>query len=106
MNQNQHNHQMNQNNQNQHQHNSPMTNEKNELVKAVERTTVGLRDAIFDEIDRLRNGTTTPQKASAVCKAANAIVATVKLELDYSRLIAQGNNSSTAQVLNPLQLSG
>lgn len=38
--------------------------------KPVSRTSAGLRDAIFDEIDAVRNGTSNPTRANAIAKLA------------------------------------
>lgn len=64
---------------------------KNEKTKTkgfvrVPRTTMGLRDALFDELDSLRNGKTNPQRANAVARTAQAIVGAAKLDLDYEKL--------------------
>lgn len=50
--------------------------------RKVSRTSVGLRDALFDELDRIRAGTTDSKKANAVARLACGIVGTVQLELD------------------------
>lgn len=49
------------------------------------RTSAGLRDALFDELDALRTGTSNPAKANAVAKLADQVVATVKMELDVQK---------------------
>lgn len=49
------------------------------------RTSVGLRDTLFDELDNLRNGLITPHRAMAVAKTAAEIMGTVKLELAFHR---------------------
>lgn len=54
-----------------------------------ERTTKGMRDALFSEFDKLRNGETSPARANAVARTASEIISTVKLEMEYIRL--QGN---------------
>ena len=51
----------------------------------IDRSTDGLRVALFEELDRLRNGQTTPQKASALARLAAGIVSATKLDLDYQR---------------------
>ena len=51
----------------------------------VPRTSAGLRDAIFDEIDAIRNGTGNPTRANAVAKLANGIVETVRMEIEVQR---------------------
>jgi hypothetical protein len=53
--------------------------------KATARTTAGLTVAMFDELDKLRNGHSTAQQAMAVAALARVIVATKRLELDVAR---------------------
>lgn len=54
---------------------------KNEA--ATVRTSLGLRDALFDELDALRDGTSNPQKSQATAKLAVQIINSVKMEIDY-----------------------
>lgn len=49
------------------------------------RTSAGLRNALFDEIDALRRGDGDPQKANAVAQLAKAILMTAQLEYKYDR---------------------
>lgn len=59
---------------------------KNEAPTApVLRTSAGLRDAIFDEIDAIRNGSSNPTRANAVAKLAAGVVETVRMELEVQR---------------------
>lgn len=51
----------------------------------ISRTSEGLRDAIFDEIDAVRNGVSNPTRANAVAKLASGIVETVRMELEVMR---------------------
>jgi hypothetical protein len=51
----------------------------------IQRTSAGLRDAIFDEIDSIRNGTSNPTRANAVAKLATGIVETVRMEIEVQR---------------------
>jgi hypothetical protein len=53
--------------------------------KAVERNSAGLRNALFDEIDALRRGDGDPQRAMAVAKLAQNILATAKMEYDIAK---------------------
>lgn len=57
-----------------------MTKEMNGAAPVV-RTSAGLRDALFDALDGLRNGTTNPANANAVSKLADQVVQTVLMEL-------------------------
>ncbi len=52
------------------------------------RTSAGLRDAIFDEIDAIRDGSGNPTRANAVAKLAAGIVETVRMELEVQRFAA------------------
>lgn len=60
---------------------------KNEKPSAapISRTSAGLRDAIFDELDSIRNGTSNPTRANAVAKLAGSIVETVRMEIEVQR---------------------
>jgi hypothetical protein len=49
------------------------------------RTSAGLRDAIFDEIDAIRNGNSNPTRANAVAKLATGIVETVRMEIEVQK---------------------
>lgn len=51
----------------------------------VVRTSAGLRNALFDELDGLRAGTTNPARANAVAKLADQVMATVQMEMDVQK---------------------
>lgn len=61
-----------------------MAKDKIELKEA-ERTSAGLRSALFDELDGLRKGTSNATKANAVAKLCMTIVETVRVELDVAK---------------------
>lgn len=58
------------------------------------RTSAGLRDAIFDEIDAIRTGTSNPTRANAVAKLATGIVETVRMEIEVQRHLRQSPAAS------------
>lgn len=59
---------------------------KNETPPAlIQRTSAGLRDAIFDEIDAIRCGASNPTRANAIAKLATGIVETVRMEIEVQR---------------------
>lgn len=69
------------------------------------RTSAGLRDALFDELDNLRSGESNPAKANAVAKLADQVVATVKMELDVQKHIAKYKPAGmTPQLGSPVEL--
>jgi hypothetical protein len=51
----------------------------------VRRDSAGLRNALFDEIDALRRGDGDPQRAMAVAKLAQNILATAKMEYQIGK---------------------
>lgn len=75
-------------------------NKDEDNTPSVVRTSAGLRDAIFDEIDSMRNGTSNPTRANAVAKLANGIVETVRMEMEVQRhLNANGAKASAVPEL-------
>lgn len=56
----------------------------------IERTSAGLRNALFDELDALRENRTTPTRANAVAKMCGEIVNTVQLELNVAKFVSRG----------------
>lgn len=77
-----------------------------ELSRTV-RTSAGLRDALFDELDSLRNGSSNPAKANAVAKLSDQVIATVKMELDVQKHIAKYKPAGLSPQLGaPVALGG
>ncbi len=54
------------------------------------RTSAGLCNALFDELDLLRNGDSDAHRAGAVAKLAIQIISTKRLEIDASQLLKGG----------------
>ncbi len=67
-------------------------NQTQAIPSPVARSSAGLRDAIFDEIDAIRNGTGNPTRANAVAKLAAGIVETVRMELEVQRFAMMAAN--------------
>ncbi len=67
----------------------------------VSRTSAGLRDAIFDELDALRNGDSNPTRANAVAKLSSSVVDTIRMELEVQRH-ARAMGDSPAATMSPL----
>jgi len=69
-----------------------------EKPRAYSRTTHGLRDILFDEIERMRGDDADPTRASAVANLSRQIIATAKVEIEFHRAIAdlaeKGSNVS------------
>ena len=74
-------------------------------IGSVGRTSAGLRDALFEELDLLRAGKTTAQKANATAKLAGAITSTVQMEMDVYALLARTKGKMMARELPALTLA-
>lgn len=63
----------------------------------VPKTIEGLRDALFDEINLLRAGKTTPQKARVISHLAAQVVQSLQVQIQYQKLVQ--NNSSIKPIM-------
>ena len=72
---------------------------------SVIRSSLGLRDALFDELDKLRKNEVDPAHANATSRLADQICNTVQLELDVYRFSKQDNKLGiNAKLPEPLEL--
>lgn len=53
-----------------------------------DRTSAGLAKVMFDELDALKAGTSTPQQARAKASIVNTIISVSRLEMDYARFVS------------------
>lgn len=67
------------------------------------RTSRGLRDILFDEIDELRSGEGDPPKALAVAKLAQQIMSTVRVEMEFHKL-RENSAKLTEKTIDPVEL--
>jgi hypothetical protein len=83
-------------------------NEEKTLTPS-ERTSAGLRSALFDELDGLRNGSSNATRANAVAKLCSTIVETVRVEIDVAKFAEKNKRLPTdpveMQTPAPLKLS-
>lgn len=56
--------------------------------KRLEKTSRGLAQAMFEELEMLRNGESTPQQARAKASVANTICTISRLEMDFARFVS------------------
>jgi hypothetical protein len=62
-----------------------MTKTATKSMAPISRTSAGLRDALFDELDRLRNGETNATNANATARLATGIVDIVSMEIEVQK---------------------
>ena len=68
------------------------------------RTSRGLRDTLFDELDMLRNGESEPLRAAAVAKLAVQIINTAMIEVHLQRTDLSLTSTDKALRVRPIQL--
>lgn len=74
---------------------------KTTATNPVSRSSMGLRDAIFDEIDAIRNGESNPTRANAVAKLAAGIVDTVRMDIEVQKFAQSTAGQVQATVAAP-----
>ena len=58
-----------------------------EYQSPIPKTAEGLRDALFDEINALRSGKTSPQKARAISLLASHVIDSLRVQIQHGRLL-------------------
>lgn len=72
--------------------------------KRIDRSSRGLRDALFDELDALRAGKSNHQRATAVAKLASQVIDSAKMEIEYQKYILSKPNHNGALLTSPISL--
>lgn len=62
------------------------------VMTAVPHTSEGLRDALFDELNALRAGLTTVQRAKAVAMLAARVIESIRAQVQVQKLMAGDKN--------------
>lgn len=73
-------------------------------MKKVKRTSQGLRDILFDELEELRSGEGDPSKAMAVANLAKQIINIAKVEMDFHRTVQQMSTTGDPLKLGTMEL--
>lgn len=73
-------------------------------MSMINRTSSGLRDALFDEWDNLRSGKSNPKQAMAVAHLAKQIVNSVKIEIDFAAHVRSAKDGEASALTAPLRL--
>lgn len=64
-----------------------MAAKEKENSTPVARTSAGLRDALFDELDALREGRSNAAKANATAKLCATVIETVRMEIEARKYL-------------------
>lgn len=71
-----------------------------DIVMGINRTSQGLSNAVFEELELLRNGESTPQKSSAIARLANTVCQISRLEMDFARFVAVERSEGSSALKN------
>ena len=66
-------------------------------LEDTQKTSRGLTRAMFEELDLLRRGESTPHQARAKASVANAIIAITRLEIDFARYVSDSRSDAKTQ---------
>lgn len=58
-----------------------------EYLESIPKTAEGLRDALFDEINALRAGKSSPQKSRAISQLASHVIDSIRVQIQQGRLL-------------------
>ena len=75
-----------------------------EEVTSMDRTSAGLRNAVFDEIDFLRNGTSNPSRARSIAMLANTVLKSVEVEIEFNKYVSDISKHDSVAKLGILEL--
>lgn len=74
------------------------------MARKPKRTSQGLRDVLFDEIEEMRSGDGDPTRALAVANLAKQIINVAKVELDFHREAVKQAEAGTPLNLGKMEL--
>ncbi len=64
-----------------------MSNRAEQILMEIPKTAEGLRDALFDEINALRAGQSSPQKSRAISQLASHVIDSIRVQIQQGRLL-------------------
>lgn len=62
-----------------------------EYLKPIPKTAEGLRDALFEEINALRAGKSTPQKARVIANLAAQVIDSMRVQIQHGRMMLEAD---------------
>jgi len=74
--------------------------------KEMDRTSSGLRNVLFDEIDSLRSGASNPARARSLSMLANTALKSVEVEVEFHKYVSDVSKHKGSAVLGSLELGG
>ena len=74
--------------------------------KPMNRTSSGLRNVLFDEIDSLRDGSSNPARARSLAMLANTALKSVEVEIEFHKYVSDVSKHEGTAKLGVLELGG
>ena len=65
----------------------------------ISRTTSGLREALFEEMDALRSGASSAARARSIAMMANSILQSVQVEIEYHKYVREAKPKADEKVI-------
>jgi len=72
----------------------------------MDRTSSGLRNVLFDEIDLIREGKSNPARARSLAMLANTALKSVEVEIEFHKYVSDISKHEGAASLGMLDLGG
>lgn len=70
------------------------------------RTSAGLRNVLFDELDLVRNDKSNPTRVASISKLTTQIISSVKMEIDFHKEVRIAATTTGAPGDTTIQLGG
>lgn len=70
------------------------------------RTSAGLRNVLFDEIDSLRAGMSNPARARSLAMLANTALKSVEVEIEFHKYVSDVSKFEGGAKIGVLELGG
>ena len=81
-----------------------MTQKTKEFI-TIDRSTVGIRDFIFDEMERLANGQSDVDRLKAMSKAGDTILKAAALDITVQKMISEEKRKGGPKAVADLNLN-
>jgi len=79
---------------------------REEIAKKMDRTSAGLRNILFDEIDSLRIGESNPARARSLAMLANTALKSVEVEIEFHKYVSDVSKFGGGAKIGILELGG
>jgi hypothetical protein len=72
--------------------------------KMIVRTSAGLRDVLFDELEDLKAGNSNPARARSVAMLANSLLQSVAVDIEYHKYVSDISAKHSGAKLGTIEM--